>query len=378
MKAYTILYILIFCSCHLDAQVPQAFSFQGMAADSDGNPVKDKTVSVQISIIRGSVGGQKIYTENHQPKTNNNGVYSLSIGRGQAILGTFSSIDWSPSPIYISVSIDLTNGSDFTFVGATQILSVPYALLANEALTVKPKINVRPNPVYRPAVVINGSTFNGQGYITYNYNWIHGNPENVYVEFKGLPDDIYIYTNAIGGFGLSSTKVNKSKVDTIFDGVLEPSSFLGMKSTSTVVAPKKYPLTLEFKTSKEVLASLPFDLIVKNSEFDDCFPSLPLNKTLKSGTCPELDSFLVTNITISKYSIYDIAITNIFDDSKKDRIDFSSDPNCLIDRFVNEDSLQDYYLTPRFISYNNSAITNRFMMTNIKTGEEKTCIIRYE
>lgn len=284
----------------------------------------------------------------------------------------------SKSYIYISVSIDLANGSDFTFVGATQILSVPYALIANEALTVKPKINVRSNPVYRPAIVINGDTYSGLGNITYSYDWIQGTPENVYVEFKGQPDSIYIYTNAVGGFGLSSVKVNKSKVDTIFDGVLEPSSFLGLKSNSAVVAPKKYPLTLEFKTSKEVLVSLPFDLIVKNSEFDDCFPSLPLQKTLKSGTCPELDSFLVSNITISKYSNFDIAITNIFDDLKKDIFDFSSNPNCMIDRFVYEDSLQDYFLTPRFISYNNSAITNRFMMTNIKTGDEKTCIIRYE
>ena len=42
-------------------------------------------------------------------------------------------IDWSRGPYFLSVGIDLNNGTNFQQLGTTQLLSVPYALHANTA-----------------------------------------------------------------------------------------------------------------------------------------------------------------------------------------------------------------------------------------------------
>lgn len=246
------------------AQVPQAFSFQGVAFDAGGKPLADKVISVKAEILDGSATGNAEYRETHSTTTNANGLYSLSIGLGAASLGTFDKINWATSQKFLSIAIDPNGGNNFVAMGVSQLLSVPYALVSGSSLDTKPKIYVKPAPFGGTARVINNQDFDGLGSIKYVYEWIQGTPEDIYVVYDGLPDNINIFTNAVGGFGLDPYEESTTKFEIISDGILKRQSFLGVADKNINVPKGTYQLTLVFETKDgEVLATLPYKLVVE-------------------------------------------------------------------------------------------------------------------
>ncbi len=55
------------------------------------------------------------------------------IGSGTNTTGTFSSITWHDNTYYLAVGMDAAGGTNFTMLGSTQLLSVPYAMHAKTA-----------------------------------------------------------------------------------------------------------------------------------------------------------------------------------------------------------------------------------------------------
>ncbi len=50
------------------------------------------------------------------------------IGNGSVVSGDFSTIDWADGPYYMKSDIDPAGGANYSISGASQLLSVPYAL----------------------------------------------------------------------------------------------------------------------------------------------------------------------------------------------------------------------------------------------------------
>jgi hypothetical protein len=71
-----------------------------------------------------------IYTETHATTTNPTGLATLEIGRGTPVSGSFASINWSTTPIFLKTEIDPAGGSAFVEIGTSELLSVPFALFA--------------------------------------------------------------------------------------------------------------------------------------------------------------------------------------------------------------------------------------------------------
>lgn len=132
MKNLTkLLYLaLIFLASNTFAQAPQRMSYQAIVRDDLGNLVTNQNVSMRVSILQGSVSGTTSYSETHSTSTNNNGLVTIEIGGGLPITGTFSAINWSTGTYFIKTETDPTGGSNYTIVGTSQLLSVPYALYA--------------------------------------------------------------------------------------------------------------------------------------------------------------------------------------------------------------------------------------------------------
>ncbi|MFN9114372.1 MAG: DUF1566 domain-containing protein, partial [Bacteroidota bacterium] len=59
-----------------------------------------------------------------------NGLATLEIGGGTSPVGSFSSINWGSGTFFIKTETDPANGTNYTITGASQLLSVPYALYA--------------------------------------------------------------------------------------------------------------------------------------------------------------------------------------------------------------------------------------------------------
>ena len=110
------------------AQTPQAFKYQAIARDNSGNILVNQSVSFRISILQGSTSGPSMYTETQTATTNQFGLANLNIGMGTVVSGNFSTISWGSNSYFVKMEFDPTGASNFTLMGTSQLLSVPYAL----------------------------------------------------------------------------------------------------------------------------------------------------------------------------------------------------------------------------------------------------------
>lgn len=134
MKKGFLLFIFFAVSAYLVmAQVPQAFKYQAVVRDANGLYIADRDVSLKINIIAGSPDGMVIYSEMHSVHSNALGLVNLEIGRGSSPSADFSKINWASGSYYVSIELDEHGGQNFSPIGVSQLLAVPYALHSETA-----------------------------------------------------------------------------------------------------------------------------------------------------------------------------------------------------------------------------------------------------
>ncbi|MGA2405262.1 MAG: fibrobacter succinogenes major paralogous domain-containing protein [Bacteroidales bacterium] len=128
-----LIFMILILSLH--AQAPQKMSYQCVIRNSSGALETNQSVGIRISILQGTTTGTVVYQEtyNPNPQTNTNGLVSIEIGGGLAITGTFTGIDWATGPYFLKTETDPTGSTNYTIVGISQLLSVPYAMYAKTA-----------------------------------------------------------------------------------------------------------------------------------------------------------------------------------------------------------------------------------------------------
>ncbi len=115
------------------AQAPTAFKFQAMARDAQDQPIAGREVAVRVSLLQGDAVGDISYSERHVVTTSEIGIFDLAIGTGLVLEGNMETIDWGSDSYFLQIDMDPDGGANYVGLGATQLLSVPYALYANEA-----------------------------------------------------------------------------------------------------------------------------------------------------------------------------------------------------------------------------------------------------
>lgn len=125
--------IFILAASTILAQAPHSFKYQAIARDGEGNILSNQNVSLRISLLQGDIAGKVVYSEYHNLTTNQYGLINLEIGNGKNKTGDISSIHWSVSKYYVNIEIDINAGTDYKSAGASQLLSVPYALYAENS-----------------------------------------------------------------------------------------------------------------------------------------------------------------------------------------------------------------------------------------------------
>jgi len=114
------------------AQPPNAFNYQAVVRDNTGSIIPNQTVSFRFSVHDDDPTGIIEYSEKHVLSTNDYGSVNLNIGNGTPVSGTFSAIDWGDGPKYLEIELDPVGGTSYVSMGTSQLLSVPYALYAEE------------------------------------------------------------------------------------------------------------------------------------------------------------------------------------------------------------------------------------------------------
>ena len=130
-KLTTIILIFVATISSIFAQTPNSFKYQTVVRDAASYIIADHNVGFKISIIQNDASGTTIYTETHAVTTNEFGLVNLNIGEGTTT-DNFSSIDWSNGPYFIKVALDETGGENYVEMGTSQLLSVPFAMYAND------------------------------------------------------------------------------------------------------------------------------------------------------------------------------------------------------------------------------------------------------
>lgn len=114
----------------LVAQNTDNFNYQAVVKDNEGELLVNQSVNIRLSIIESTADATALYREQHTVTTGSNGQINLPVGGGTSDLGDFQSIDWSIIPKFIKIEIDIGDG--MKEMGTFQLLSVPFALYAND------------------------------------------------------------------------------------------------------------------------------------------------------------------------------------------------------------------------------------------------------
>ncbi|HLP51229.1 MAG TPA: hypothetical protein VK154_10125, partial [Chitinophagales bacterium] len=133
---YGILFLCLLFSIttlSIRAQVPQAINYQAVARDGAGNVYAVRNVSVRLTINTGINPGFPVYRESHTVQTNQFGLFTLKIGQGNPLFGSFDAISWAGGNKYLLVEFDPNGGTNYLNMGSSEMVSVPYALYAETA-----------------------------------------------------------------------------------------------------------------------------------------------------------------------------------------------------------------------------------------------------
>jgi hypothetical protein len=134
MKKLFLSLTLSFSAAMIFAQTPNAFNYQAVARNSSGAAIATTAIAVRLTIHDGTSGGTIDYQERQTATTNAFGLFTCLIGTGTALSGTFATINWGGSAKYLQVEFDPAGGTSYIDMGTTQLITVPYAKVADVAL----------------------------------------------------------------------------------------------------------------------------------------------------------------------------------------------------------------------------------------------------
>ena len=130
MKQVFTLIALLFMLSTAHAQAPNAIPYQAAARNSSGAILASTNISVRFTIRDAVASGTILYRETHAVTTSVQGLFSVNVGQGTVVSGSFTGINWGVNHKFMQVELDPAGGSSYIDMGTQQLLSVPYALFS--------------------------------------------------------------------------------------------------------------------------------------------------------------------------------------------------------------------------------------------------------
>jgi len=116
--------------------VPQGMQYQAVARDAEGKLLADQAIGIRINLLADGKKDASVYLEEHQARTNELGLFTLTIGAGETIAGNFTEVPWAEHEIWMSLSIDASGDGRYKMLSKSRLLAVPYAFHAGSAGTI--------------------------------------------------------------------------------------------------------------------------------------------------------------------------------------------------------------------------------------------------
>lgn len=131
IKLTITVFLLALCT-QTFAQAPNGLNYQAVVRNASGQAITDQSVSYRFNILEGSAVGTEVYSEDHSVTTDDRGLVNMVIGEGSTS-DNFEDIDWGSDNYFLEVEVDENGGSNYTTLGSSQFMSVPYAMHAKTA-----------------------------------------------------------------------------------------------------------------------------------------------------------------------------------------------------------------------------------------------------
>ena len=171
MRKLLLLFIGISLAIGLYAQAPQGFSYQAVIRNSEGLPLTEQSIGIQVS-LQNETGTINYYVETHNPTTTSLGIVNVSVGEGNQVSGSFEAIPWEQGNVFIKVEVDASGGSNFITLGTTKLMAVPFSLFAASG-------NQGPQGIQGPEGEMGPQGLPGEdGFSAYQIWLSHGNTGN--------------------------------------------------------------------------------------------------------------------------------------------------------------------------------------------------------
>lgn len=160
-------------------QESSSFDYHAVLHDRDGNILAMHAASLRISILQGNAFDSVRYSEIHNITTDQFGMASIVIGKGTALTGDFSKIEWSNDKYFLRVEADVKGGNNFVDLGTTEILA-----FQNQAVPRKKETKIIEDKLFISRKFVGTfldyrhtgpDTYNGPNLI-----WIKTSMENIY------------------------------------------------------------------------------------------------------------------------------------------------------------------------------------------------------
>ena len=114
--------------------MPLRFNHQAVVRDLSGQVVAGQAIRLRVSLVQGvGIAATDRYVEIHQVVTNANGLFTLEVGGGSVVSGRMDSVEWALGQVYLRTEVDPTGGTNYLLSSNRELLSVPYALYAQQA-----------------------------------------------------------------------------------------------------------------------------------------------------------------------------------------------------------------------------------------------------
>ena len=129
MKLSLLMLLSILCSLSASAQVPSTMDYQIMATNpKTGQVLANKELTVKVELRLNSEEGESVWSKEETLTSSKSGICTISLD--------FAGVDWTLGSYYIKAFV---NGEP---IGASQVESVPFALMADGVSGVITKQNL--------------------------------------------------------------------------------------------------------------------------------------------------------------------------------------------------------------------------------------------
>jgi hypothetical protein len=168
MKRLLLPILCMLLAAPLLAQMGDQINYQAVARNANGDPIRDQSITLRLSIREGTAEGLIVFQETRKVNTNRFGMVNVAIGSegASSVMGSMDNINWGNGLVkYLQVEIDPLGGTKLQDMGTGRLQSVPHAMYAGKASPAGQAggdlAGNYPNPVIADGKISSGKIANG-------------------------------------------------------------------------------------------------------------------------------------------------------------------------------------------------------------------------